>query len=313
MKRDGVKAQSDIITVVLVILIVLVAIVIVWNVVNLTLKKSSGEASVSQFVLSGELKYSMSAVKDSVNVSVHRSSGKGNITGIKLIFEFPDGTRSYENRIKYPDELETKTYEITGDNLNPKLIPSDFSTLKMISVYYIYNESNKEKITIPIDTAEGPSTGGTTVTPPCPPNCGSRVCGPDPVCGQSCGPSCPTGQSCNSSGQCVNIVCNTDSQCGTNEFIGNLDCLNSLEGGNVTQNYITHTCNHPGTPQSSCTDSTIPTLKQSCGRYGCYNGICLTATSWCDGADATKDGSVGGEDYDLWKLYVGRDDCSATN
>jgi hypothetical protein len=39
----------------------------------------------------------------------------------------------------------------------------------------------------------------------CTPNCTGRVCGPDPVCGQSCG-TCPGGQTCNASGQCGGVA-----------------------------------------------------------------------------------------------------------
>jgi len=39
----------------------------------------------------------------------------------------------------------------------------------------------------------------------CVPDCGTRVCGPDPVCGASCGPC--DGGACNSSGQCVPDTC----------------------------------------------------------------------------------------------------------
>lgn len=39
----------------------------------------------------------------------------------------------------------------------------------------------------------------------CQPNCGRRVCGPDPNCGQSCG-SCSSG-SCNDLGQCGETIC----------------------------------------------------------------------------------------------------------
>src|SRR5579863_1096342 len=47
-------------------------------------------------------------------------------------------------------------------------------------------------------------------------------------------------------------VCNTDADCGVNGFTGAPFC----QDGNVYQNYITYTCNNPGTLSSSCSDAT---------------------------------------------------------
>ena len=114
--------------------------------------------------------------------------------------------------------------------------------------------------------------------------------------------SCSTGQTC-SNGMCVNVVCNSDSncddsnpmtadtcvfpgttqsycahnpiscnsnaQCGQNGFTGDLFC----QGSNSFQNFITYTCNNPGTIQSSCSNTIIPQLKQTCS-YGCTSGVC---------------------------------------
>ncbi|MBS3079124.1 putative metal-binding motif-containing protein [Candidatus Pacearchaeota archaeon] len=123
----------------------------------------------------------------------------------------------------------------------------------------------------------------------------------DPQLKQNCG----QGQSCNN-GQCVNIVCNNDfdcndnnpmtfdqclnpgttssycghtaincntnSQCGTNGFVGDLFC----QYGNAYQNFITYTCNSPGTTSSSCSSSLNPQLKQTCGSGQiCSSGVCI--------------------------------------
>ena len=74
-----------------------------------------------------------------------------------------------------------------------------------------------------------------------------------------------------SSCQHNNIVCNSNSECGTNAFIGNLVCQNN----NVFQNYITYTCNNQGTASSSCTSSTNSQLKQTCtSGQTCSGGKC---------------------------------------
>jgi len=43
----------------------------------------------------------------------------------------------------------------------------------------------------------------------CTPDCTGRVCGPDPVCGESCG-ICDTGEICDSAGQCIPASCTQD-------------------------------------------------------------------------------------------------------
>ncbi len=50
---------------------------------------------------------------------------------------------------------------------------------------------------VPMGPEEDSYTG-----PSCTPACGDRVCGPDPVCGESCG-SCSSSTYCDDDGQCI--------------------------------------------------------------------------------------------------------------
>ena len=94
---------------------------------------------------------------------------------------------------------------------------------------------------------------------------------------QTCTPGLPSVETCNlldddcdgqvDEGRVCVIICSTNSQCGTNGFIGNPFC----QSGNVFQNYITYTCNNPGTSSSSCSNSTAAQLKQDCGSSYCDN------------------------------------------
>ena len=70
----------------------------------------------------------------------------------------------------------------------------------------------------------------------------------------------------------VNVICVSDSSCGTDGFVGSKFCVN----GNVYQNSTDFTCNNPGTPSSSCTNSTVSVLNQTCvaGEI-CSNGACI--------------------------------------
>ena len=88
--------------------------------------------------------------------------------------------------------------------------------------------------------------------------------------------TCSSNQVC-SNGMCtnVNIACYQNSDCGTNGFIGSPFC----SGTSVFQNFVTYTCNNPGTQMSSCSASSMPQLKQTCDQsQQCSNGACLNPT-----------------------------------
>ncbi len=55
--------------------------------------------------------------------------------------------------------------------------------------------------------------------------------------------------------------CDSDSDCGTNGFVENAIC----QSNDVFQNFITFTCNNPGTSNSYCTNSISLQLKEDCG------------------------------------------------
>ncbi len=77
--------------------------------------------------------------------------------------------------------------------------------------------------------------------------------------------------------QTQSIKCSTNSQCGTNYSTGSPAC----QGNAVYQNYVTYTCNNPGTPQSYCSNDTTPQLQQTCNTsQTCGNGTCNTPATW---------------------------------
>jgi len=90
--------------------------------------------------------------------------------------------------------------------------------------------------------------------------------------------NCTASQTC-TSGSCtnINIVCSNNSNCGTNRFTGSPFC----QGNNVYKNYITYTCNNPGTANSYCSNSTSAQLKNTCtGNQTCTNGSCSQSCSY---------------------------------
>ncbi len=67
------------------------------------------------------------------------------------------------------------------------------------------------------------------------------------------------------------ICCTANSDCGTNGLTGSPFC-NSI---GVCQNYITYTCNNPGTVNSTCTNSTVASCQACVSGQTCSNGICV--------------------------------------
>jgi len=76
------------------------------------------------------------------------------------------------------------------------------------------------------------------------------------------------------------INCSTNLQCGTNAWTGALQCSSN----DSYQNYLTFTCNNPGTIGSYCTNSTPFTIKQDCGdtTYDAWSG------NICEGSNVIK-------------------------
>ncbi len=69
------------------------------------------------------------------------------------------------------------------------------------------------------------------------------------------------------------IMCHTNSDCGIDGFVNGLFC-NGPFARDVYAYLQSFTCNNPGTISSSCSNSTIAILNQTC-QYGCFNGACL--------------------------------------
>ncbi|MFH1642723.1 MAG: MopE-related protein, partial [Nanoarchaeota archaeon] len=63
---------------------------------------------------------------------------------------------------------------------------------------------------------------------------------------------------------CVVLACISNSDCGTDGWIGDTSCNNE----DIWQNYKTYTCNNPSTSNAYCSDSTNSKLKEDCN-YEC--------------------------------------------
>ncbi|MEK6818912.1 MAG: hypothetical protein AABY10_03170, partial [Nanoarchaeota archaeon] len=94
------------------------------------------------------------------------------------------------------------------------------------------------------------------------------------------------------SGVCLNstITCSFDSQCGTNDLIGENFCRN----GDLYREFIAYSCSNPGTFGSYCSSSNSDLLVEQCS-FGCSNGACLpvpVVTQCSNGIDDDSDGRI---------------------
>jgi hypothetical protein len=79
-----------------------------------------------------------------------------------------------------------------------------------------------------------------------------------------------------SGGSSGTIACSSNSDCGTNGYIGSTSCSGSV----IVQDYKTYTCSQPGTVSSQCLSSTEPREGEDCAN-GCSGGACLGAQDTC--------------------------------
>ena len=149
----------------------------------------------------------------------------------------------------------------------------------------------------------------------CTPNCGTRNCGMDPVCGTlSCGGNCNSGYNCASNGTCMKGACTPESNvsfcAGLNKNCGSVsgtdNCLapRTADCGNCNP---PETCN--ATNMCHCTPNCIG---KDCGSDGCYGtcgslaGGCASGFA-CNSAGQCESTGGGGSSCINWCEDLGRD------
>ena len=124
---------------------------------------------------------------------------------------------------------------------------------------------------------------GCTTTPACTPHVSQKCVGNAVYWFNSCNQqeelaqTCAGNQTCQN-GQCVNVSCSSNYDCGTDGYVDSPYC----QSNNVYQNYKTFVCNNPGTSSSSCSSSVTAKLKTTCsGSQTCSNGSCVNQNITC--------------------------------
>jgi hypothetical protein len=161
MKKRG---QSQITAIILLILIAIIAILILGNLLSIFNLKAETEVGMEGFILDARIKYvNLNKDKTEATIGLYRPSGKGEIKGVKFIFEDKNlKTHLYEDRTTSLKEIETKEFKTTSNSLKPPIV--NFSEIKKISVAYIFERKGVERFTPVLDVYDveerGFNTGG---------------------------------------------------------------------------------------------------------------------------------------------------------
>jgi cysteine-rich repeat protein len=88
------------------------------------------------------------------------------------------------------------------------------------------------------------------------------------------------------------IVCSSDSDCGSNGYVGASSC----SGSDVMRSYQSFKCSNPATIQSSCSATNTTTLVEHCS-YSCSKGTCIGQQQICgngavDAGEECDDGNT---------------------
>ncbi|MEE9525778.1 MAG: cellulase family glycosylhydrolase [Candidatus Woesearchaeota archaeon] len=107
-----------------------------------------------------------------------------------------------------------------------------------------------------------------------------------------------------SAGSCVDIVCSSNAECGTDGYVGADYC----SADDVLGDWKAYYCGNPGTPSSYCYNIETPTLKETCTDT-CSNGSCVTIECYNEtecgtpgwiGSPSCKDVYTVGQNYRTW-------------
>ena len=140
-KRMNSKSQSGIITTVLLISIVIVSIIIIWNIVYMILKNSNVSSGTDVLTTQLEIKQTKLYVTGGAEVQVHRGSGKGDMTGMKFIFENKNNERKIVTRLENISELETRNFVFNVSEIGYNSID-----IKSVYVVPIFGNTNGMEI-----------------------------------------------------------------------------------------------------------------------------------------------------------------------
>ncbi|MGD9276719.1 MAG: hypothetical protein PVJ67_06105 [Candidatus Pacearchaeota archaeon] len=140
------KGLSTVVTTLIIILLVLIAIGIVWIIIANLVNEGSEQIFLDKFTTNLNIKnVAVDNLTNSVNINVKRNVGKGDLKGIKFIFNDGQNSEVVENFTTI-NELEEKKFHFILNDLNIE----DIQTISIAPVYK--SKSGKEIYSNVIDT-----------------------------------------------------------------------------------------------------------------------------------------------------------------
>jgi hypothetical protein len=127
------RGLSTIITTLIIILISIVAIGLIWFVINNILSESSEEISLGKFMIDLQIKnVNVDEATDHVTLSVKRNSGKGDLNGVKFIFNDLATSESFENTTITLNELNELVFVFNLTTIQAE----DLTTISIAPISY---------------------------------------------------------------------------------------------------------------------------------------------------------------------------------
>ena len=204
------RGLSVVVTTLIIILLVLVSTGVIWVVIKNLVTEGSEEITLGRFLFDLTIKRAYMDGTD-VWVSVRRSPGGGELTGINLVFNNGTDSIVIEKIIAFK-EFDERTFIFNSSEV-PGIGAGD--TVSVAPIYLSASgRENTGDITDTEEIGDSPPAGigeggeGGEGEGPCIINCTGKQCGDD-GCGGSCG-SCTGGTPlCDAGGQCVECTDNT--------------------------------------------------------------------------------------------------------
>ncbi len=226
MKKKGL---STVVTTLIIILLVLVAIGIIWVVIANVISQGSEQISIDKFTTNLKIKNAnVDNSNNSIDVDVKRNAGKGDLEGLKFIFN--DGANS-----EISDQDNINLVELGERRFNFVLNNLNVDNVQTVSIAPIFKSGSGEKIYGGIVATY--RIKGTGVLGTCVPDCTGKVCGSDGCIG-TCSTGCDSGETCSIDGTHCNPGVNPCSLTSAS-----WSATNVVQGNSVDMNAVGTQCN----------------------------------------------------------------------
>ena len=263
------KGLSAVVTNLIIILLVIVAVGIIWVVISNLIDQTSGDINLSSLTETLEIKKVLTEGSN-VNVQVQRTSGDGNLSGIKFIVYDSNGdSQSFEEDASTMKELDTKTFSLsgyTGDEVAKVEVAPIYTTDK--------GQQKTLKVTDTYDLSEYAGIVSCEIDDDCTADFSELVCSNGDVYSRSHDFSCIDGSCSDSATDTLNTDCGSGSCC-------DASCVDTQTDENNCGS-----CGSSCSGGQSCISGSCEDCITACEIGMCGSGfaLCSSGTTDCDTA-----------------------------